>query len=219
MNDKADMARRRVASRGRGLFAWLLVLACLALAVRYDRPLSTFARTRFEWIPKHVIVSFRDFGQIVPVIVVTIAVAVCDRRRAVFVPAMIVAASLAGLLQLACKMVVIRYRPIAPQIADLGPDDWRALWVGLEWGRRPMGEQAFPSGHTCLAFAFAGVLAVFYPRARWLFWFLAAGCGLSRCVEGMHWVSDCIAGGALGCLAAWLATRPAAAQSRRASPA
>lgn len=190
------------------LVLWALVLAALALSIRYDRYLTAWAEQHLHWVPGHVVVSFRDFGQIVPVIAVTVALAYYDRRRGALVAAMIAAAAFAGLFQGIAKLVIHRYRPGAEQVAALAMDDWRALWVGVSWHRESMALQAFPSGHTCLAFAFAGVLSAFYPRARWVFWTLAVGCGFSRYIDQMHWVSDCIVGGALGYLSAWLALRP-----------
>src|SRR5690606_132206 len=68
--------------------------------------------------------------------------------------------------------------------------------------------EAFPSGHSGAAFAFAAVLAWFYPHLRWLFWALAFGCAVSRYLDTVHWPSDCMAGAMLGFLAGWIALRP-----------
>jgi membrane-associated phospholipid phosphatase len=192
----------------RRLIPWAIVAAALAGSIRYDRYLTAWGRDYVGWLPGHVVVSFRDFGQITPVIAVTIALAYYDRRRGPLIAAMIVAASLAGALQGIGKLVIHRYRPYADELLAFSLDDWRALWVGVSWHKEPTRLQAFPSGHTCLAFAFAGVLSGFYPRARWVFWTLAVGCGFARYIEKMHWISDCIAGGILGYLSAWLALRP-----------
>jgi membrane-associated phospholipid phosphatase len=190
------------------LTAWAIVLVTLALSIRYDRRLTAWGQEHLRILPNHVIVSLRDFGQITPVIAVTIALAIYDRRRGALVAAMIAAAAFAGLFQGIGKLVIHRYRPSAVQVAALAPDDWRSVWVGVGWEKEPTSLESFPSGHTCLAFAFAGVLSAFYPRARWLFWALAVGCGFSRYIDHVHWASDCIAGGALGYVAAWLALRP-----------
>jgi undecaprenyl-diphosphatase len=72
---------------------------------------------------------------------------------------------------------------------------------------------SFPSGHAAAAVACVGALAVLLgerlasERERSAVWagalLLGAGIGLSRVVLGVHWVSDVVAGWALG--AAWLA--------------
>jgi len=68
------------------LTAWAVVLAALGLSIRYDRCLSAWAQEHLRVLPNHVLVSFRDFGQITPVIAVTIALACYDRRRRALVP-------------------------------------------------------------------------------------------------------------------------------------
>lgn len=190
------------------LSVWVIVFAALVISIRYDRYMSVWGQEYLKILPGHVIASFRDFGQVTPVIAVTLALAYYDRRRGPLVGAMVVATALAGALQGIGKLVIHRYRPYAASTVGLSLDDWQALWVGWGWHREPTKLQAFPSGHTCLAFAFAGVLAAFYPRARWVFWTLAVGCAFSRYIDEMHWVSDCIAGGSLGYISAWLAVRP-----------
>ncbi len=190
------------------LTAWAIVLAAFGLSIRYDRRLSAWGQEHLRVLPNHVLVSLRDFGQITPVIAATLALACYDRRRRALVGAMVVATSLAGAAQGLGKLVIHRYRPSAAQVADLAADDWRSLWIGLSWHKEPMSLESFPSGHTCLAFAFAGILSGFYPRARWVFWTLAFGCGFSRYIDHVHWVSDCIAGGAIGYVAAWLTLGP-----------
>ena len=70
---------------------------------------------------------------------------------------------------------------------------------------------AFPSGHASGAVATAGIAAALaaegWPRHRRVVWSAAAvvalGVGASRVVLGVHYVSDVLAGWALG--AAWLA--------------
>jgi undecaprenyl-diphosphatase len=57
---------------------------------------------------------------------------------------------------------------------------------------------SFPSGHTLNAFAVATVLALRYPSAAPLLTLLAAGIGVSRVLLGLHYVSDVVAGAALG---------------------
>jgi undecaprenyl-diphosphatase len=65
---------------------------------------------------------------------------------------------------------------------------------------------SFPSGHSLLSFAAAGVFMYrFKDWRRWLSFSLACLVGFCRIYEGVHWTSDVVAGALLGLLAAWIA--------------
>jgi undecaprenyl-diphosphatase len=74
-----------------------------------------------------------------------------------------------------------------------------------------VGEQvrhnAFPSGHTTMAFFAMGYLAWTKRRYAWWWLLLALGVAWSRVAVGAHFPLDCVAGGALGLSWAWLAWR------------
>jgi membrane-associated phospholipid phosphatase len=59
-----------------------------------------------------------------------------------------------------------------------------------------------------VAFGGAAMLAYCYPRTRWVWFTLAAGCGLTRVLARAHFLSDVVVG-ALAALAttAWLWNR------------
>jgi len=63
------------------------------------------------------------------------------------------------------------------------------------WSNRGMG---MPSSHTLVAFAGAAVLAQLYPRARWLWYTLAAGCAATRVLSMGHFLSDTVVAALLG---------------------
>jgi membrane-associated phospholipid phosphatase len=67
------------------------------------------------------------------------------------------------------------------------------------------GGLALPSSHTMVAFGGAAMLAYLFPRTRWLWFALAAGCGLSRILARAHFLSDVVVA-AIAALAttAWL---------------
>jgi hypothetical protein len=69
----------------------------------------------------------------------------------------------------------------------------RALVVGKE-----PGSWSFPSGHTCAAFAAAWTLSRYWPRARPVFFGVAATLGYSRVFVGAHYPGDVAIGAALG---------------------
>jgi undecaprenyl-diphosphatase len=61
---------------------------------------------------------------------------------------------------------------------------------------------SFPSGHTITAFAVAVTLGMFYPVLLPVLLFCAVSIALSRIVLGMHFLSDILAGAALGTILA-----------------
>jgi len=94
------------------------------------------------------------------------------------------------------KLVTGRERP--RNDPDLGGDDFAPF----------SGADAFPSGHTAAAFAFATSLgdAVDRPWARVGLYALATGTAWARVAQEAHWVSDVIAGAAIGVAAAKFAS-------------
>ncbi|MDB5298009.1 MAG: superfamily protein [Phycisphaerales bacterium] len=64
---------------------------------------------------------------------------------------------------------------------------------------------SFPSGHAALAFAAASALAVCLPRWRVAFYAVAAVVGLERIAENAHYVSDTVAGAAVGVASTYVA--------------
>lgn len=69
------------------------------------------------------------------------------------------------------------------------------------------GHDSFPSGHTTTAFAMAGVVATIYPGARLLWYAFATVIGLSRLAVNAHYLSDVMAGAALGLTVAFVVVR------------
>lgn len=62
------------------------------------------------------------------------------------------------------------------------------------------GLAAFPSGHATTATAIAVVCAIMFPRHAWVWLSIGATAALSRAFLGVHWLSDCLAGTALGAI-------------------
>jgi membrane-associated phospholipid phosphatase len=116
--------------------------------------------------------------------------------------------ALASAASFAVKAVVGRYRP------DQGGDP--AVFKPFS------GKESFPSGHSTAAFALAASLASNTDRL-WIKSLLFAGAGLTgfaRMNDDKHWLSDVLAGAALGVLTSRLTTRIAHAHRRVAiSPA
>lgn len=186
---------------------------------------------------RQLLFGLRDFGQVVPMAAAMVIVFLTDRRRVFFIGTLLLAQALGAAICHPVKYCLPRHRPHAaiaeiaePRIQPGEPagetgdpraeeeDHARllgALRPGDTWGRprgaprsRDARYESFPSGHSTAAFAFAAILAWFYPHLRWVFWALAFGCAASRYLDAVHWPSDCLAGAAIGYAAGWLALRP-----------
>lgn len=99
---------------------------------------------------------------------------------------------LAGGYALLFKAVFQRQRP------DFAVPPNSTYWGGPFDGR---GHDAFPSGHTTLAFAAAATLSAYYNQKKWIgitAYSLAGLVAVSRMYENKHWSSDVLAGAALG---------------------
>jgi undecaprenyl-diphosphatase len=70
----------------------------------------------------------------------------------------------------------------------------------------PPDQFSFPSGHTITAFAVSLSLSAFYPELLIGLLFCAVSIAISRILLGMHFLSDVLAGAALGSALAFAAT-------------
>lgn len=217
--------------RTRCIITWAVLMAVLVFFLWTDIALM---RWRFATFPngfsggaQQIIFGFRDFAQIVPIVVAGIIVLCTDRRRRwPFLLALVLGQLLGLAAGHSTKWLVQRYRPFpvldrAAAAAGIRPDQERdnaALLAhvkpGDTWVRRADyawppsgGRDSFPSGHALGAFAFAVVLVCFYPRLSVLFWILAVGCSASRFLDAMHWPSDCLVGCVVGYVGGRLALR------------
>jgi undecaprenyl-diphosphatase len=91
------------------------------------------------------------------------------------------------------KKAIGRKRPCA-----LEPHCWATLL--------PPDHFSFPSGHTITAFAVAVSLSRFYPDLAIGLLFCAISVAASRILLGMHFLSDVLAGAAIGSLLAFAAS-------------
>ncbi|MFM7333295.1 MAG: phosphatase PAP2 family protein [Tabrizicola sp.] len=111
--------------------------------------------------------------------------------------------ALSGFLASLSKNIIGRARPsFAP---DVGVFDFSAFSL-------TPGLAAFPSGHATTATACAVVLAVLFRHYAWAWLSIGVTAALSRAFLGVHWLSDCLAGIALGGLVTlalhrWMAGR------------
>lgn len=76
---------------------------------------------------------------------------------------------------------------------------------------------SFASGHTQVMFTVATVFAATFPRARWVFFAIAAFFGFTRVIIHDHFLSDVIGGAVVGYIGATTALYWAARWQRRSS--
>lgn len=79
-----------------------------------------------------------------------------------------------------------------------------AVSPAIHLGTAPLDHYSFPSGHTLHAVEFSMVVLAHYPELSWLlvpFTFLVAA---SRVILGLHYLTDVIAGAAIGAIVAAL---------------
>jgi len=104
-----------------------------------------------------------------------------------------------GLSVNALKLLFCRARPLADAAGQ-----FFAVFPCVGEGYTLM---SFPSGHSVTSFALAYVLARTYPKASPLFYALATMVALSRVYLASHFLSDVVAGTAIGLLAGWMVCR------------
>jgi membrane-associated phospholipid phosphatase len=180
-----------------------LLLAVLAFLVRSDTGLVRLDRSVADWgrqhaapLTDHVLDAITFVGQPDSIAVLAAIVALAETfrtRNRWVVPFMLVVMAGTGLLTTAVKELADRTRPAFNPIAEtLGP--------------------SFPSGHSSWSAAFLAATALILsrnrgPRTRAVLAGLAAGLAVSvaatRVLLAVHWLSDVVAGLALGW--AWFA--------------
>jgi membrane-associated phospholipid phosphatase len=96
------------------------------------------------------------------------------------------------------------YLAIAPTAAGIGaeilklllrrerPEVDAGVYSFRQWSEQPFSTAglAWPSSHTMVAFGAATALSRLYPRAKWVWFALAAGCGVTRVLSRAHFFSD-----------------------------
>ena len=154
--------------------------------------------------------SFKEFGQVVAVVVACLLIFLLDKPRRSMLPRLLICILLPSALVWPTKLAVHRLRPgpasrvdtilglgfyigKAPRSAPFTADVSGKEKIKSDWTPRPSEKISFPSAHTATAFAFAVGLAALYPPARWIFYALAIACGMHRIIFDAHWLSDVVA--------------------------
>jgi len=191
------------------LVCWI---AALGVAVVLDRPVAEWVseqgwdRRPFGLKNWHWFIDLIKLpGEYLVTAVAAVLLAIFYRRRKPgdanrWQAAGLVAASgaMSGINSL-LKWVIGRRRPVA----EINPYNIDLFIGGMAGFLGAEKNLSFPSGHAAMAFANASALALLLPRWRWLFYAFAALTGVERIAENSHYVSDTVAGAAVGCLATW----------------
>lgn len=186
------------------LAALLALLAPVAYAA--DLAVNSFCQDRgLPGDVRKLVLLAETFGHGVGVACILLTVVVLDRTRRRTLPRLVACSFGAGLVANVLKTVVIRTRPRDNQFDSVWEtfQGWFPLITAESLDKALDSDlQSFPSAHTATAVGLAVALGVLYPRGRWLFACFAGLAALQRIQVEAHFLSDVLAGAAVGCLVA-----------------
>lgn len=181
------------------------ILAILAvMALRVDLAVLRFCDAGS--VPgdlRRVLVWSELFAHGFGVILLAVTIATLDPIRRRQLPRLLVCALGSGLAANFVKFFVARVRPrdfSADNIWDSFLGWIPAVWPVESYSRFDHRLQSFPSAHTAVAAGLAIGLASIYPRGRFLFILFAVLAAGQRIECSAHFLSDVLAGGAIGCV-------------------
>jgi len=136
-----------------------------------------------------------------------VAIAVLDRQGRRYLPRIAACTYGAALVADVSKLALIRVRPhslmgeasVWETFLGRFPLQFTDGFAGRDYGSTL---QSFPSGHSATAVGLAAALSVRYPHGRYFFAVVAILAVIQRIDANAHFVSDCVAGAAIGCLVA-----------------
>ncbi len=191
-----DFAFMSSATSERSRWIRLLTLAVVAIAIAHALDATAWRSARV------LTVNDRDWGRLLRSMgylptwgVIALGYWLQQRdhpRRTAYAWALVLGPALGGGLAELLKLSIRRLRP--------NPDVFEYVFRPFAegpWSNRGMG---MPSSHVLVAFTGAAVLAQLYPRARWLWYALAAGCAATRVLAMGHFLSDTVVAAVLGVL-------------------
>lgn len=186
-----------------------LALTAFAVALFIDRPIAIWVHSQNLSLTirsSPVAKAIKWPGDFRFTLALAALIVALDRKRWRIAPALAIAGIIAGLLYTCVKWSVGRTRPFPRNAPQIPPFEFHPFQLGVE-GLWKANNQAFPSGHACLAFATAAVLARFFPGGRFAFYVAASIVGAERILEGAHYPADVVGGAIFGILSAWAAMR------------
>src|SRR5688572_9081389 len=230
-NHSETLPLRAGSQKPRTVLVLSLWLAAFGAALALDRPVAQYVhdqgwdmkkswKRRTVYLAEAIKLPGTYRGTAAVMVVVFVICARRSRRNGFQAAALLgVTGTLTGFNGL-IKWLAGRRRPavgIQPFDLDPFPNGLAGLLGNSE-------NLCFPSGHACVAIATATVLAMLFPRWKWAFFAVAVVTSVERIVENAQWVSDVVAGAAMGVVCAkvawWgLATFAKSRRVRLAEPA
>jgi membrane-associated phospholipid phosphatase len=173
---------------------WFALLSTAGVATAYTMDRRTWqvvsdsSSSQVHHMADHVS-KFGDLRYLGPALIASFAIG-----KATSLPGMSSASARIGFSVLtagaACGVLKVATGRSRPNASPNEPDEFAPFG----------GAQSFPSGHTTVAFACASALCE-ETHSSWVPWVAypaAAAVGWSRMVQDQHWLSDVVAGAALG---------------------
>lgn len=189
-----------VGRRWRPLVLPTMLLGAAAAALAIDCPLARWCvEDRCPGLLGELFGAAQVFGDGFGVMLIGLAIYIFDPARRWAIGRVMVMSLGAGLAADVVKLFIVRVRPRHFDFQG-GVADTFGEWLPLVGGGS--GGQSFPSAHTATAVGLAVALAWLYPRGRWLFVFLVVLVACQRVEAGAHYLSDTLAGAAVGWLVA-----------------
>lgn len=213
-----EKVAHRVAPPAADYRTWLLpplvLLLLAAVAVAVDVPLARWASGRnYPRVVRELMSLAEAFGHGVGVTVVLLIVYTLDPARRSALPRAIAAILAAGCGANLVKLVISRSRPGSTDLAHL--TGWQTFSNWFPLGGNGSGWQSFPSAHTATAVGLALVLSWLYPHGRRLFVTAAVAVAAQRVLGGAHFLSDVLAGAAVGWWCGYAVLRSGGLRGRR----
>lgn len=183
------------------LAAGLLALATV-VALQVDASVARFfADERLPAVVRKLLQLSEFFGHGLGILMIGLFLWQVDPPRRWAIPRLLFIAIGSGVVADLVKLAVARLRPRDMSAVHSVADIVHGWFVVAGEGKA----QSFPSGHAAATVGLALALAALYPRGRWFFYGLAVLAMCQRLDEGAHFLSDLMAGAAIGCLVAALA--------------
>ena len=189
-----DFAFMTPANTERSRWIRLLLVAVVAITIAHALDATTWRFARL------LSVNDKDWGRLLRSVgylptwaVIALGFWLQQRdhpRRTAYAWALVLGPALGGGVAELLKLTIRRLRP--------NPDLFAYVFRPFAEGPLSNRGMGMPSSHVLVAFAGAAVLAQLYPRARWLWFTLAAGCAATRVLAMGHFLSDTVVAAVLG---------------------